>query len=118
MGFEASKIDILCLVTFYTYSKFTALIDYETMDEYDDRGKETQTRMGWLWKANYDYANKYLFEFTARYDGSGSFLLVIVGAFSLQLLWDGNISRRILQDSKLANFFDAKIRMSYGLRRR
>lgn len=118
MGFEASKIDTpsAWLHSIPTANSLT-LIDYETMDEYDDRGKETQTRMGWLWKANYDYANKYLFEFTARYDGSWKFPPGDRWGFfpSASLGW--RISQEgFWQDSKLANFFDdLKIRMSYGL---
>ncbi len=46
------------------------LIDYETMDTYNDDGNNTQARLGYLGRFNYDYANKYLIELSARYDGS------------------------------------------------
>ena len=36
------------------------LIDYETMDTYNDEGNETEARLGWMFRGNYDYANKYL----------------------------------------------------------
>ena len=49
------------------------LIDYETMDTYNDEGNETEARLGWMFRGNYDYANKYQVEFSARYDGSWKF---------------------------------------------
>ncbi|SKB49786.1 TonB-linked outer membrane protein, SusC/RagA family [Parapedobacter luteus] len=49
------------------------LIDYETMDTYDDVGENPQARIGYIGKVNYDYAGKYLIEFIGRYDGSWKF---------------------------------------------
>ena len=49
------------------------LIDYETMDTYDDTGNNTQARLGYIGRFNYDYAGKYLVEFSGRYDGSWKF---------------------------------------------
>lgn len=43
------------------------------MDTYNDEGNETEARLGWMFRGNYDYANKYLVEFSARYDGSWKF---------------------------------------------
>src|SRR5690606_21597714 len=49
------------------------LIDYETMDQYDDRGDNAQARIGYIGKINYDYEGKYLIELLGRYDGSWKF---------------------------------------------
>ena len=48
------------------------LIDYETMDTYNDTGNNTQARLGFLGRFNYDYARKYLVEFSGIY-GSWKF---------------------------------------------
>lgn len=117
-GFEASKKDT---PTSWLHSIPTAnslhLIDYETMDTYNDGGNETEARLGWLGKINYDYQSKYLLELSARYDGSwkfppgdrwGFFPAASVGwRISEEAFW---------KESKLANIFsDLKIRGSYGL---
>ncbi|WP_353131209.1 SusC/RagA family TonB-linked outer membrane protein, partial [Parapedobacter pyrenivorans] len=49
------------------------LIDYETMDTYNDRGDNPQARLGYIGKINYDYNGKYLLELLGRYDGSWKF---------------------------------------------
>lgn len=93
------------------------LIDYETMDTYNDDGVRTEARLGWLGRFNYDYANKYLFEFSARYDGSWKFQPDHRWGF----FPSGSIGWRISEEafwkeSKLNNIFsDFKIRGSYGL---
>ena len=46
------------------------LIYFQTMDQYDDYGDRTEARMGWLGRFNYDYADKYLAEFSIRRDGA------------------------------------------------
>lgn len=118
VGLEASKTD---KPTSWVHSIPTAnslhLIDYETMDTYNDDGKRTEARLGWLGRINYDYANKYLFEFSARYDGSWKFPPNHRWGFfpSGSLGW--RISEEAFwQESKLANIFsDLKLRGSYGL---
>jgi TonB-linked SusC/RagA family outer membrane protein len=92
-------------------------IDYQIMDTYDDDLLRTEARMGWLGRLNYDYANRYLLEASARYDGSwkfppghrwGFFPSGSVGwRISEEPFWDGTRLDEI--------FSDFKIRGSYGL---
>jgi TonB-linked SusC/RagA family outer membrane protein len=92
-------------------------IDYQIMDTYDDDLLRTEARMGWLGRLNYDYANKYLFEASARYDGSwkfppghrwGFFPSGSVGwRISEEAFWKENKPGEIVSDFK--------IRGSYGL---
>lgn len=117
-GFEAIKRDT---PTSWLHAIPTAnslhLIDYEIMDTYNDTGNETQARLGWMFRGNYDYANKYLVEFSARYDGSWKFPPNDRWGFfpSASLGW--RISEEnFWKESKLASIFDdLKIRGSYGL---
>ncbi|KAA6338022.1 TonB-dependent receptor SusC [termite gut metagenome] len=117
-GFEAIKWDT---PTSWLHSIPTAntltLIDYETMDTYDDDGNRTQARLGWIGRLNYDYANKYLLEMSARYDGSWKFPPNNRWGFfpSASLGW--RISEETFwKESKLGNIFsDLKLRGSYGL---
>ena len=118
VGFEAIRRD-----TPYTWlhSRPTAnslhLIDYQTMDKYNDYGNETEARLGWLFRGNYDYANKYLVEFSARYDGSWKFPTNDRWGFfpSASLGW--RISEEnFWKEAKVANVIsDLKIRGSYGM---
>lgn len=93
------------------------LIDYETMDTYNDTGNNTQARLGYMGRFNYDYANKYLIELSGRYDGSWKFPPNHRWGF----FPSGSIGWRISEESfwrnsKLANIFsDLKLRASYGL---
>jgi len=117
-GFEAIKRDT---PTSWLHSIPTAnslhLIDYETMDTYNDEGNETEARMGWLGRVNYDYQGKYLFEASARYDGSWKFPPGDRWGFfpSASIGW--RISEEnFWRESKIANIVsDLKIRASYGL---
>ncbi|MDR0348132.1 MAG: TonB-dependent receptor [Tannerella sp.] len=118
VGFEASQENT---PTSWLHAIPTAnalnLIDFETMDTYNDDGKRTQARMSWLGRINYDYDGKYLLEMSARYDGSwkfpprhrwGFFPSASVGwRLSEESFWKEN---SLL--SKINNF---KIRGSYGL---
>lgn len=118
VGFEAIKRNT---PTSWLHSIPTAnslhLIDYETMDTYNDEGNETEARLGWLGRVNYDYANKYLIELSARYDGSWKFPPSDRWGFfpSASLGW--RISEEAFwKESKLATIFsDLKLRGSYGL---
>jgi TonB-linked SusC/RagA family outer membrane protein len=87
------------------------------VDEVSDRGNETQARLGWIGRFNYDYANKYLVEFSVRRDGAwkwapghrwGTFPSASLGwRISEENFW---------KDSKFAKYFDdLKIRASYGV---
>nr|WP_294081585.1 TonB-dependent receptor [Proteiniphilum sp. UBA5384] len=93
------------------------LIDYETMDTYDDTGNNTQARLGYMGRINYDYANKYLIEFSGRYDGSWKF----PPGHRWGFFPSGSVGWRISEEnfwrnSKVSNVFsDLKLRASYGL---
>jgi len=98
-------------------SNALGLIDFETMDTYDDEGDNAQARLGYIGKINYDYDGKYLVELLGRYDGSwkfppnnrwGFFPAASVGwRISQESFW---------QDSRLATAVnDLKIRGSFGL---
>lgn len=93
------------------------LIDYETMDTYDDTGNNTQARLGYMGRINYDYANKYLVELSGRYDGSWQFHPDHRWGFfpSASLGW--RISEEnFWRESKMSGIFsDLKLRASYGL---
>lgn len=93
------------------------LIDYETMDTYNDDGNNTQARLGYLGRFNYDYANKYLIELSARYDGSWKFPPNHRWGFFPSASVGWRISEEnFWSESKLADIFnDLKIRGSYGL---
>ena len=93
------------------------LIDYETMDTYNDEGNETEARLGWMFRGNYDYANKYLVEFSARYDGSWKFPPDHRWGFFPSASVGWRISEEnFWKESKLSNIFsDLKIRGSYGM---
>lgn len=93
------------------------LIDYETMDTYNDTGNNTQARLGYMGRFNYDYANKYLLELSGRYDGSWKFPPNHRWGFFPSASAGWRISEEdFWQASKLSNIFsDLKIRASYGL---
>lgn len=93
------------------------LIDYETMDTYDDTGNNTQARLGYLGRFNYDYQGKYLVEFSARYDGSWKFPPNHRWGFFPAGSLGWRISEeKFWQDSRLEQIFsDLKVRVSYGL---
>jgi TonB-linked SusC/RagA family outer membrane protein len=118
VGFEAIKRDT---PTSWVHAIPTAnslhLIDYETMDTYNDDGKRTQARLGWLGRVNYNYASKYLLELSARYDGSWKFPPDHRWGFFPSASAGWRISEEAFwQDSKLATVFsDFKLRGSYGL---
>jgi TonB-linked SusC/RagA family outer membrane protein len=93
------------------------LIDYPSIDQFNDYGDRTEARIGYIGKFNYNYAQKYLLELAARYDGSwkfppnhrwGFFPYASVGwRISEEAFW---------ADKPIASFFnDLKIRTSYGL---
>ncbi len=93
------------------------LIDYETMDTYNDTGNNTQARLGYMGRFNYDYANKYLLEFSGRYDGSWKFPPNHRWGFFPSASAGWRISEEdFWRSSKLSGIFsDLKIRASYGL---
>lgn len=118
VGFEANKKDHP-MVWYHSMPKSNLLhlIDFETMDKFRDDGIRTEARLGWLARLNYDYANKYIVEFSARYDGSWKFAPGHRWGFfpSASLGW--RISEeKFWSDGNIAEVFnDFKIRGSYGM---
>ncbi|HJF90393.1 MAG TPA: TonB-dependent receptor [Alistipes onderdonkii] len=62
---------------FLTWSRPAAnsitYIDYNSLEKYDDYRKRETARVGFATRLNYNYDNRYLFEFAGRYDGSWRF---------------------------------------------
>jgi hypothetical protein len=73
------------------------LITYETMDTYDDTGNNTEARLGWIGRVNYDFANKYLVELSAATTDPGNFHLITVGDSSHRIFGLENIRRGFLE---------------------
>ncbi|MDR0422384.1 MAG: TonB-dependent receptor [Proteiniphilum sp.] len=92
------------------------LIDYQILDTYDDSGNNTQARLGYMGRINYDFANKYLLELSGRYDGSWKFPPNHRWGF----FPSGSVGWRISEenfwrDGKISRVFeDLKLRASYG----
>jgi len=93
------------------------LIDYETMDTYNDTGNNTQARLGYMGRFNYDFAGKYLLELSGRYDGSWKFPPDHRWGFFPSASVGWRISEEnFWQESKMTDIFsDLKLRASYGL---
>lgn len=62
-------------LTVYSHPEIVSLplIQFEDVSSIEDWSTNPQARAGWLGKLNYDYAGKYLAEFSFRYDGSWKF---------------------------------------------
>ncbi|MEN5435345.1 TonB-dependent receptor [Sphingobacterium faecium] len=93
------------------------LIDYETMDTYNDDGNRTEGRLGYLARINYDYDSKYLIEVSGRYDGSWKFPPGQRWGFfpSASLGWRASAESFWKDNSILSKINDFKLRASYGL---
>lgn len=93
------------------------LIDVDEIVEFNDFGNRTEARLGYTFRANYDYASKYLLEFSGRYDGSWKFPPNHRWGFFPSASAGWRISEEAFwKESKLANIVnDFKIRGSYGL---
>lgn len=93
------------------------LFDYQMMDSFDDHGDMTEARLGYIGRVHYNYAQKYLLEVSARYDGSWKFppdhrwgLFPSVSAgwrISEEDFWERSFLSPVVSDFK--------IRASYGL---
>lgn len=98
-------------------SNILNLIDYPSLDTYDDTGKNTQARIGYVGRVNYNYNQKYLVELSARYDGSWKFPPNHRWGF----FPSGSVGWRMSEEafwkeSPIATVFsDFKVRASYGL---
>jgi TonB-linked SusC/RagA family outer membrane protein len=93
------------------------LLNYKTMDTFNDDGDNTQARIGYVGRFNYNYAQKYLVEFSARYDGSWKFPPNDRWGFfpSASLGWrvsEEGFWKSLPVNKKLS---DLKLRASYGL---
>ncbi|MEG1586032.1 MAG: TonB-dependent receptor [Bacteroidales bacterium] len=118
LGMESIKRD---QPTHFMHSTPTSnqlhLIDLDELVEFWDDGNNTEARLGYMFRANYNYASRYLLEFSARYDGSwkfpphhrwGFFPSASAGwRISEEAFWRDNKIGRIVNDFKL--------RGSYGL---
>lgn len=93
------------------------LIDFETIAEYNDVGKDTQARLGFLGRVNYDYAGKYLLELSGRYDGSWKFPPSSRWGFFPSISGGWRISEEdFFADSPAGKYVsDLKVRASYGM---
>ena len=93
------------------------LIYFHNADQYNDVGNNTQARLGYIGKVNYDYAGKYLLELIGRYDGSWKFPPNDRWGFFPAASVGWRISQeKFWQDSKVGNVVnDLKIRGSFGL---
>lgn len=98
-------------------SNALGLIDYQSMDTFNDDGNNTQARVGFAGRLNYNYANKYLFDFSARYDGSWKFPPNDRWGFFPSASAGWRISEEAFwNNSFLGNTVsDFKIRASFGL---
>lgn len=92
------------------------LIDYQTMDTYNDEGNNTQGRIGYTARLNYDFEGKYLVELSGRYDGSWKFPPGHRWGFfpAGSVGWRAS-AENFWQNSGLSVVNDFKIRASYGL---
>lgn len=91
------------------------LIQFPDMDTYNDSDNES-ARIGYIGRANYNYANKYYVEFSGRYDGSWKFASDRRWGFfpSGSIGWritEENFSKALLGEE---SSFDLKLRASYG----
>jgi len=73
-GFEATKRNRPKMWIHSTpTSDAMDLIRLNEIVEFNDTGKGTEARMGYLARVNYNYADRYLVEFIGRWDGSWKF---------------------------------------------
>ena len=93
------------------------LINFPTLDTYNDRGKETQTRLGYIGHFTYDYDHKYLFDFSSRYDGSWKFPKEDRWGFFPSFSAGWRVSQEDFWDSSAISkvLYNLKVRASYGL---
>ncbi|MDR1369271.1 MAG: TonB-dependent receptor [Dysgonamonadaceae bacterium] len=98
-------------------SNALSLIYLQTLAELTDEGKRTEARLGYAGRLNYNYDSKYLFEFSARYDGSWKFPPNHRWGFFPSASVGWRISgENFWQNSAINNTVnDLKFRVSYGL---
>lgn len=98
-------------------SNALSLIYFPTMDQFNDYGNSTQARAGFAGRVNYDYAQKYLLEVAARYDGSWKFPKDSRWGFFPSISGGWRISQEeFWKNSALGDkFTELKLRASYGV---
>lgn len=93
------------------------LIHFTDINTFNDHGNNTEARLGYLVRLNYDFAGKYLIELAGRYDGSWKFPPHHRWGFFPY----GSIGWRISEEkfwkeSKMNNIVEnLKVRASYGM---
>lgn len=94
-----------------------SLIYFQTMDQFNDDGLNTQARAGFAGRFNYDYDGKYLIELAGRYDGSWKFPPGSRWGFFPSVSAGWRIAQEaFITDSFIGNTFsDLKLRASYGV---
>jgi TonB-linked SusC/RagA family outer membrane protein len=93
------------------------LMRLQTMVELSDEGNRTEARLGYAGRVSYNYRQKYMFDFYARYDGSWKFPPSHRWGFfpSASAAWRIS-SENFYQNSPVSKVLnDLKIRASYGL---
>ena len=94
-----------------------SFLQYRSLTSITDDISYKQNRIGFLFKANYDYAGKYIAEFAGRYDGSYRYK----SGSRFGFFPSGSVGYRISEEnfwkdnSVLAHINDFKIRASYGI---
>lgn len=98
-------------------SNALTLIDVNNVKDFDDYGNDTEARIGYMGRFNYNYAGKYLLELAARYDGSWKFPPNHRWGFfpSVSAGWRISAEDFWINNSFLNNISDFKLRASYGL---
>ncbi len=90
---------------------------FDELTGLSDYNENTQARLGWMGKINYEYKHRYLLDIAARYDGSWKFPPSHRWGFfpSASAAW--RISEEpFWQNSVMAKYVDnLKLRVSYGL---
>lgn len=90
------------------------LFYYNITNGISDVGNNTQARLGWMGRANYDYAGRYLLELSARYDGSWKFPKNHRWGFFPAVSAGWRIGEEAFFESLKPTFSNLKIRASYG----
>lgn len=94
------------------------LLYFSDISGLSNSGNNTEARLGYMFRGTYDFASKYLVEFSARYDGSWKFPPNHRWGFfpSASLGWRMSEENFWKNTSLLTTVFsDFKIRGSYGL---
>ena len=98
-------------------SNALTLIKFPTLLELTDEGKRAEARLGYAGRLNYNYDEKYLFEFSARYDGSWKFKPEERWGFFPSASAGWRISEEGFWKNAAINKYvnELKLRASYGL---